>query len=151
MEISNIINEEIQTFYNESLDSEVEKLRNYGYEVVDRYDLNNYSVLLLKIEDTDFYEVSLTSNDEEFTTYNSQITKPTKVDNRTILETYRKIMSKVKQWLNKYSMLHVGSFNQKRTDKYHRLFRGFGFKVTPIFHNPAGSVFPENWMFQIRS
>lgn len=132
----------------ESLDSEISKLKAMGYEVVDRYTSGVYTAVLLYNTEEEIYEVSLTSNDQEFTTFQSQVKRASQSD-KTPLASFRDIADKVREWLNRYGDLVVGSLNQARTYKYHQILSKLGFNVGKVTHDPPSMDFPDSWNFII--
>lgn len=132
----------------ENLDSEISRLKNMGYELIDRYSSGIYTALLLYNTEEGIYEISLTSNDQEFTTSQSQMKQAPK-SNKTPLASFKDIADKVKEWLGKYGDLVVGSLNQSRTYKYNQILSKLGFKVGKVSHDPPSMDFPESWNFTI--
>jgi len=145
-----LITEQQYNIIQELLDSEVAKLHEFGYTIVDRFDLGPYTMLLLHNEEEDIYEVSLTTEDEEFTTYDSQVTKlPTHSSN--FLKIGKLMVRKVNEWLSLYGDLTVGSLNKERTFKYHRIFHRLGINVGDVEHTPPDDNFPDSFNFIVYS
>jgi hypothetical protein len=134
----------------ESLDNEIFKLKAIGYEIIDKYTSGIYTAFLLYDPKEDVYEIALTSNDQEFTTFQSQIKKSPQ-DSKTSVISFKDIVFKIKEWLDKYGDLVVGSLNKNRTYKYHQLLKKFGFNVGDISHDKPTTYFPESWNFNIMS
>ena len=132
----------------ENLDSEISRLKNMGYELIDRHSSGIYTALLLYNTEEGIYEVSLTSNDQEFTTSQSQMKQAPK-SNKTPLASFKDIADKVKEWSGKYGDLVVGSLNQSRTYKYNQILSKLGFKVGKVSYDPPSMDFPESWNFTI--
>ena len=132
----------------EDLDNEISKLKAMGYDIVDKYSSGIYTALLLYNPEEDIYEVSLTSNDQEFITFQSQVKKSSESD-KAPLASFKNIALKVKEWLNKYGDLVVGSLNRARTYKYNQILSKLGFNVGEISHDPPSINFPESWNFII--
>jgi len=133
---------------DESLEDEIEKLNEFGYEVIDMYRFSSYIMLLLKSESGEF-EVSLTTGDDEFTTFDSQKKKPTKETKSVSIS--KKLINKIKEWLDSYGDLIVGSLNKKRTGVYWRIFNNLGFKTSEIEITPPDDNFPESYNFKLYS
>lgn len=138
----------LDSTFRESLDSEISRLKSIGYNVVDRYSSGIYTALLLYNTEENIYEVSLTSNDQEFTTFQSQVKQAPK-SNKTPLASFKDIADKVREWLGKYGDLVVGSLNQARTHKYNQILNKLGFRVGKVSHDPPSMDFPESWNFII--
>ena len=151
--VKSIITEEIndlnskQSILYETFESEMQKLKSFGYELIDKYIINNYIVFLLRLND--IYEIGLTTNENDFTTYGSQIKKPTEENPRTARSSANKIIDIVKKWIQKYPDIQVGSLNKNRTTKYYILFKKFGFNTSDIEYNQGYDMFPESWNFKI--
>jgi hypothetical protein len=123
----------------ESLDdSIIDKLSDYGYKVVDRFDTGEYTMLLLKAND-DFYEISLTSKGQDFTTYSSQIKKSP--DSNSGVREREKLLMKVRDWLNIQSPIMVGTFNNQRAHTYNRILKRAGFNVGEVSNNTGTAYF----------
>jgi hypothetical protein len=134
----------------ELLDSEVMKLYSYGFEIVDRFDVEPYTMLLLYNKEDDAYEISLTTGDDEFTTFDSQVTKsPSHRSN--FLKISKMMLSKVNEWLETHKQLTVGSLNKSRTYKYNRMFQRMGVNVGEVEYTPEDDNFPESYNFTISS
>jgi hypothetical protein len=93
--------------------------------------------------------LSLTTGQDDFTTFNSQISKIPRY-RLNYKQASNNLISKVNQWLNKYGNLSVGSFNQNRTKKYHRIFKNMQFNLTPIEYN-ENTHLPPSWDFLLLS
>jgi len=133
----------------EDLKSELKKIRKFGYKTIDKFHSDIYDMVLLYNINEDIYEVSLTSNESDFTTYDSQIKRPTEQNPKDIINSTRKLIHQLKIWINKYGQLVVGSLNKKRTFKYHKLLMDYGFKVGEISYSEPEEGFPESWNFEI--
>ena len=72
-----LLKENLDEFLLESFDDEINKLKQHGYELIDVKDIENYKIFLVYLPDANFYEIGLTSNDSDFTTTDSQLTKKT--------------------------------------------------------------------------
>lgn len=132
----------------ELLDSEVIKLHEFGYDIIDRFDLGPYTMLLLYNDEE--YEVALTTGDEEFTTYDSQVTKSSS-QKINFIKITKLLVDKINEWLSKYGDLTVGSLNKKRTYKYHRIFKNLGLQVSDIMYTEPDENFPESYNFKINN
>lgn len=133
---------------SESISSELEKIREYGYIEMERYLSGPYTLLLLHNTNEDIYEISLTTDEDDFTTFDSQISRSPRY-NLNFRELSRDLIRKVGEWLQNYGDLYVGSFNQERTEKYHRIFSGLGFNLSPIQYNENEDL-PPSWDFVIQ-
>lgn len=133
----------------ESIENSLNTLLNYGFKIVDKYISNNYTMFLLTLQDTDFYQIALTSNDDDFIDYDSQVKKYSLNSNDIIRKSYRELGNKVKSWVNVYGTIYVGSFNIERTYKYKKLLQNLGLKTSAIHHDESDNQFPESWSFTI--
>ena len=133
---------------NENIDDDILKLKKLGYSIIDKQTVGNYTIMLLSLNNN-FYEISLTSNGEEFTTSSSQIKKPTMNKSSDILNTYNQFNKIINGWVRKYSPIYVGSFNKERTTKYHNLLKNMGIDVDEIRHDDSNGEFPESWNFKV--
>ena len=131
----------------ESIDDEIAKLDGYGYKVIDRLDAGPYIMLLLYDDMYNIYEISLTTGDEEFTTFDSQIKRPTTQTKG--FWAFKILMPKVWEWVDKYGKLMVGSMNRSRTFVYARLFKNAGFDISDVMVNEPDGYFPESYNFVV--
>ena len=131
------------------MEDEIEKLKEYGYDLIDELKVPPYTMLLLYNKEYNVYEISLTTGDDEFTTFDSQKTKsPSHRSN--YIRIMKLLMERVTSWLSNYGELFVGSFNKERTYKYHRIFKRMGFKTTEIeYNNNELNNFPDSYDFKI--
>jgi hypothetical protein len=140
----------------ESIDSELEKIKEFGYEEVERFTTPPYTLMLLHNTQENIYEISLTTDEEDFTTFDSQIKRRPKYDQGdggvNFMAASGELISKVREWLKKYGDLFVGSFNERRTNKYHRIFSSLKFTLTKIQYNDNIELgLPSSWDFKILS
>jgi len=144
---SYLSNNKVKIFLSEGLEDELEKIKEYGYEVVERYSVEPYNMLLLHNTDEDIYEVSLTTNEDEFTSFEAQISKPPK-HKSNFRKIASKLINKLKEWLSEYGNLFVGSFNKERTFKYKRIFSNMGLNVGEIQFNKNEDL-PDSYDFMV--
>jgi len=140
--------ENLLLYLNETIEDETKKLKEWGYEVVNTYKVNNYTMFLLHNKEEDFYEISLTSNDDDFTTYDNQIKKKS-VNNGVMISSFNLMADRIKEWINRYGILVIGSLNKDRTYKYHKILSSLGFRTTPVKYNVGDEHFPDFWDFNI--
>ena len=134
----------------EGIEQEIIKLKKIGYSVIDKTIIGNYTMLLLYNEDDDLYEISLTSFDYDFTTFDSQIKKSS--NNRTdLLQNLKKIKDKINEWLKIHSPLLIGTLNKSRALKYNAILSKLGFVVSKVKYNPPDDNFPDFWDFTIKN
>lgn len=139
----------LQSILNESIEDEVNKLQEWGYDVVEQFKFLNYTMFLLYHKEEDFYEISLTTDENDFTSYQDQVKKPATNNPEQIRIAFAKMSEKIKQWISRYGILVIGSLNKKRTYKYHKLLSSIGFNVSDIKHNLGDEHFPDYWDFNI--
>jgi hypothetical protein len=123
------------------LATDKERLRQYGEEIIDEFKEGSYTLILTKNRYSEYYQVGLTSDEQEFTTSSSQIKKPTDKSTGEIIQTWGRIAKKLKQWVDTYEKIAVGSFNRVRTAKYRRILKNFGLDVSEIYELSHGDVF----------
>lgn len=140
-----IIREEIHTssILLETYEDDLKKLKSMGYSVKDELKSGPYTIVLLTMFEQ-MYQIALSSNNEEFTSNKSQEQRPTKQSNEEILKAWKQVIVRVKEWLNKYKIIYVGTFNENRAKKYKRILDREGFKTTEIEEKIPGS-----WIFTI--
>jgi len=136
----------------ESIDSELKYLSSLGMEYVDKIQIGNYTMILLKSKDENNnyeYEIALTSSEQDFTTAQSQIKKSP--SNTLSIKTLKELSNKIKKWLNIYSPIAIGTMNNNRSKKYLSLLQKLGFKTDPTIHHDSNTPgpFKEYWTFNI--
>lgn len=136
----------ITNVISEQLNNDLEKLEKTGFKVIEKFVAEPYTMLLLF--NGNFYQVALTTNDDEFTSFESQISKPP-THKSNFLKIGKKLVDKLKQWSWLYGTLYVGSFNLSRTEKYKRIFNSLGFNIDKIHYMKANDVYPESYFFPI--
>jgi hypothetical protein len=132
-------------FLCESFDNEIATISSYGYELVDRYDIDDYIIFLIKSPTGDF-EIGITSHEQDFTSSDAQKKKQPK--NSGLLRIKTKLYQIIDRWLDQYPILYIGSMNKERTELYHRIFGKF-FHVSNIKHSIDNVGFDESWDFHM--
>jgi len=140
---------ELESILMERIDDELEKMLDLGYKLVDRYKSEPYTLILFHNMNEDSYEIGLTTDEEDFTTFNSQKTRTPK-HNINFKESSKKLITKIKEWLKSYGNLYVGSFNERRVQKYHRIFGRLGFSVGEIQYTENDGL-PPSWDFLLKN
>ncbi len=149
------VNETIHNnLIKEDFDTEINHLKNYGYKLIDKRVINKYILFLVKEPHKGLYEIGITSNNRDFTTPQSQEKIPG-VGGGDEFSTAKEFKKTIKDWLNKYSPIYVGSLNKNKTLKYYNILSRLGFNVGRIEHNNSifvdgNEVFPESWNFIIK-
>lgn len=123
------------------LQSEVEVLNRYGLDVVERYDVDPYIMLLLKKQHSNYFTVSLTTADSPFTRPTDQQHKPSQQDVSVIFRAWKKLVARLSSWVNQHEKIEVGSFNKERTHKYKDAISRFGLKCGPVQDAYGGNFF----------
>jgi hypothetical protein len=123
------------------LATDQERLRQYGEEIIDEFEEGSYTLILTKNKYNGYYQVGLTSDEQEFTTAASQIKKPTDKSTGQIIQTWGRIARKLKQWVDVHEKVAIGSFNKIRTAKYRRILQNFGLDVSEIQSQSHGDFF----------
>lgn len=136
----------ITNVISEQLNKDLEKLENTGFKVIEKFVVEPYTMLLLF--NGNFYQVALTTNDDEFTSFESQISKPP-THKSNFLKIGKKLIDKLKQWSWLYGTLYVGSFNLSRTEKYKKIFNSIGFNIDKIHYMKGNDAYPESYFFPI--
>jgi hypothetical protein len=139
---------------SEDFQSEIKLLNQYGYELIDKKEINNYILFLVYKPNEGLYEIGITSNNRSFTTQQSQQKIPATGEGKEF-STARGFKITISNWLNKYSPIYVGSLNKNKTSKYHSILSRLGFNVGEIKYDYVdgnevfNEVFPESWSFVI--
>jgi len=136
----------------ETLDTEIAKLKEFGYEVVEKYEISPYTMLLLHNTEEDIYEISLTTGEDDFTTFDAQVKKPPRHQSN-FKAIANELVEKVKEWLKAYGTrkkpyLFIGSFNKARTYRYHSIFKKMGLKVGEISFYENENL-PDSYDFKV--
>lgn len=137
-------NDFIASIINESVSDEIERLISYGYEQVERFTFGSYDMILLKGHG--IYEVALSSDDSDFTTFDSQVKKQTNKDLLSVNIVYKKLVEKLKEWIDTYGEMYVGSFNKHRAYKYKQLLSSLGLSTSDVEFCEDESWF-DSWNF----
>jgi hypothetical protein len=123
------------------LHTDLERLQRYGEEIIEEFEEGPYTLILTKNIHHNMYQIGLTSNEQEFTTSQSQEKKLTDKSVRVVLQSWSRISRKVREWLDKYGEINVGSFNVPRTHKYRRMLSNFGIDCGDVQTNSHGAFF----------
>lgn len=108
-------------------------LNQLGSDIVEKYDFDNYELVLVTIPKNalpeDFYNgvkytLGLQRSDTDFTDNEQQFEK---FDfGKLPIKKVPEVIEKVKEWLKKYNKIVIDSFNEEKTFKYERLMDRFG-------------------------
>lgn len=123
------------------LPADLERLNRYGEEIIGEFEEGPYTLILTRNRHNGNHQVGLTSNEQEFTTPNSQQKKGTDKSMSTIIQVWGRVARKLQEWNGTYGRLAVGSFNKERTDKYRRILHNFGFEVSQLYDQSSGNFF----------
>jgi hypothetical protein len=129
-------NRNVHKFLTEAWDDEMRKLKNYGMEVVEQFNSGPYNMLLIKMGD--IHQIALTTNEGEFTSFEAQVSKPS-TQKSNFMRIGRELVEKLEEWLSEYGDLFVGSYNEERTNKYHRIFSKMGLNIGDINGQDLGN------------
>jgi hypothetical protein len=138
--------DDIKNIIFEQSEKDLEKLEQTGFKLIEKFIVKPYTMILLY--NGYFYQISLTTNDDEFTTFDSQIKKSPE-HNSNFLKIGKKLINKLKEWSWSYGTLYVGSFNKSRTEKYKRIFNILGLNIGDIHYMPPSDAYAESWFFAI--
>ena len=116
----------------ESIDDQINQLKQHNYITVDRLNVGDYTMLLVHAKDINMYEIALIGQDQDFLTPDSQMKKPMTKFPTDFRASMSKMKLKIDEWLEISPKLHVGSMNKKRTYVYQRLLKNLGFNVSEI-------------------
>ena len=120
---------------------DLERLKQHGEEIVEEFQEGPFTLILTKNIHHNTYQVGLTSDEQEFTSPESQTKKLTNQSTRTIIQSWGRISRKIKEWLERFGMIHIGSMNKSKTHKYHRILSNFGLDCGPIQSIGRGDFF----------
>jgi hypothetical protein len=127
----------------------INKLKEFDYDVIETYKINEYTLFLLYDKNELVYEIFMTSKNRDFTTAQLQSKIITDVNCKISLETSKLFINKIKEWLAEYYVLYLDSLNENKAHKYHNILKKLGLNVTNVEHNPPNKYFPEYWDFKI--
>ena len=134
----------------EGVASDVSKLKSFGFEITDSFSFHPYTILLIYDANDDLYQLALSSNDQEFLTFQSQVKQPQQSAGIPV-SSFKALVSKLKDWLDSYGNLMAGSFNKDRAYKYHKLLTKLGFNLDEVSYaeKEEHHEIPESWNFTI--
>jgi hypothetical protein len=122
-------NHTIHQFLAEAWEDEMNTLKGYGMEVIEQFNSSPYNMLLIKFGHT--YQIALTTNEGDFSSFEAQVSKPP-THKSNFMKIGKELVVKLEEWLSNYGDLFVGSYNKNRTNKYHRIFSRMGLKIGDI-------------------
>lgn len=127
-------------FILESYQDDIRTLLSYGGKLAEEETVGEYTIALLLLESE--YHVALTRNNQSFMYAISQYKKS---ETNDLLKYRKKIETILRDWIRKYNVIEIGSFNHERTLLYKRVFsrafvtgpirkdgRATGFSMTDI-------------------
>lgn len=123
-------------------DADKERLNTYGCDIVDTIEINQYTIALIKMpkEITDMisrasdseYQLGFSKEGTDFTDYNQQWTKHSKIGETFNLSSLAEAIPKIREWINKYGEIVISSSSPKKTQTYYKIFKKFGFSITDL-------------------
>lgn len=128
----------------EVIEDEIARLRHFGMRPIDRFDSGPYKMLLLKNDSYhlgSWYDVSLTSDDEDFTTPYAQRSRSLGREFSTFSPHIFPMIEKLLFWSQKYGDLRIGSMNRAKTIKYRKLMIRYKLNVGEIKDVSGGNYF----------
>lgn len=120
---------------------DLERINQNGEDLVEEVEIGPFILILTRNKETGNYQVGLTTSNKEFTTIDSQQDVETEKSQTDIIQSWKKITNKIKEWVDKFSLLFVGSFNHNKVKKYHKILSRFGLNTSGISSVTQGSWF----------
>lgn len=119
MKLMNILSEILQL-------SDLRNIEMYGGKIVDEIESGPYSMALI-IFPSGEYQIGLTSFDNNFTTPEHQRDNKNLLRNKKkIKQNFNVVVDKIREWLNKYKRIRIGSFNIRKVKRYYELLKSAG-------------------------
>lgn len=103
---------------NEIGDYDMDLITKHGGNVIEKVNIKGFELSL--VEFPLGKSVSLTFNDKGYTKPGEQKKQPSEYDGRDIIRIFREFKLYVKEWVDKYGLIHVGSANKKRVEYYYK-------------------------------
>ena len=158
-QLNNMITQKENVFYKlynnillEDFQKDINTIKKMGYNIIDQLKTDNWILFLNKatspFNNETFYEIGLTANNSGFIRFEDQMKKPTSFDIQTILKARSQIIPQIKEWIKKYEIIFVGSFNYERILIYKKILNKF-FETSEINEMPFEEGFPKSWAFKI--
>lgn len=105
---------------NEVAMSDLGKIEKAGGKMVDSVKIGIYELALFKFDWG--LTISLTSNDKEYLVPQGMDKIATSSSIRDIIPIMRQFVEKIKEWIDKYGEINIGSANEKKAQFYFKLF-----------------------------
>jgi hypothetical protein len=111
----------------------------YGYKVIDVYDIEKYSVVLLRAIDRKIvllltqnniplYQIAIERQGSDFSNIEQQNKKLTLIPGLKILKATYMIKKKITEWINRFGPVTIGTYNERKSKIYLSLLSKLGFK-----------------------
>ena len=130
--------------------TEIAHMEAEGYSLVDQKSIGDYTIFLLQSinprNNKPVYQLGLTALDNMFSTPESQ--QKIQPNYPLKFSLLKDLINAIKEWMNQYPVMFVGSLNQAKTTKYHHILSKF-FHTSNIINQKATKKHPEAWYFSI--
>lgn len=124
-------------------DYDSEKLSSLGLHLIEEFRIGPYNLILVRHDDGD-YEVGITTNDETFSTPESQQHRVMSDEIKNPKKLWMMVKDKLQEWLDEHKKLLVGSYNRNRVKKYHKLCNMANMVTSDIFSTDEYDYFYLN-------
>ena len=114
--IKRVINETNEL--NEIGDYDMDLITKNEGNVIEKENIKGFELSL--IEFPVGKTVSLTYNDKNSLGPGEQRKQPSEYEGRDIVRIFRQFKPYIKNWVDKYGLIHIGSTNERRTDYYRK-------------------------------
>ena len=142
--IQRVINETNEL--NEIGDDDMELItKNWG-KIIEKVNIKGFELSLIRFPLGKI--VSLTYNDKGSLGPGEQRKQPSEYEGKDIIRIFREFKPYIKDWVDKYGEILVGSTNKRRTDYYHRWLCG-DLKCSKIHELPGFNLGEPQYSFQV--
>jgi len=127
----------------EMVQDQLDRLSEMGRILIDRFDIGPYKLFLLK---NNFgwgadYDIALTSDENDFMSHQAQSHRKTDKEMSEIFHSYNEMKKKIEEWVDTYGEIRIGSMNDKKTRRYHRLLSNSKYKISDMDKKFGGTFF----------
>ncbi len=118
MNLGRVIKEELKKL-SEISDYDKSVINKHNGRVIEIINQNGYELALVDFGGIVGKTISLTYNNKEYFKPNQQQKQPTEYGGRDFIKISKHFFGVIKEWVDKYGKLSIGSTNKQRTEYYH--------------------------------
>lgn len=121
-------------------DEQKESLGRYNFSLIDQKNIDGYdlalthskSVYFPEIDPDGAYQLAIQRGDLDFTSREQQMSKYKSDGVKDRVDFFKNLKLAITEWIDRYGVIFVGSFNDKKTETYRKILERLGFSTKSV-------------------